>query len=86
MGASGETMLAIGALAMLWLVIAAVIAAVAAQRFRLAQQVLEAAQANARLIDIMPARPLLVRVDRSVEVGLPAAARSWPRRNAAGPG
>src|SRR6476659_8186502 len=68
MGASGETVLAIGALAILWLVIAATIAAVAAQRFRLAQQVLASAQANARLLDIMPARPLLVRPDRSIEV------------------
>jgi signal transduction histidine kinase len=68
MGASGETVLAIGALAILWLVIAAAIAAVAAQRFRLAQQVLASAQANARLLDIMPARPLLVRPDRSIEV------------------
>ena len=67
MGASGETGLAIAALALLWLGIAAAISAVAARRFRLAQQVLDAAQANARLIELMPARPLVVRPDRRIE-------------------
>jgi signal transduction histidine kinase len=68
MSASGETGLAIAALALLWLVIAVAIAVVAAQRFRLAQQVLDAAQANARLIELMPARPLVVRQGKRVEV------------------
>ena len=62
---------AIGAaagLALLWLGIAATIAIVAARRFRLAQQVLDAAQANARLLELMPARPLAVRADHRIEV------------------
>ena len=68
MSASGETGLAIAALALLWLVIAVAIAVAAAQRFRLAQQVLDTAQANARLIELMPARPLVVRQGKRVEV------------------
>ena len=68
MSASGETGLAIAALALLWLVIAVAIAIAAAQRFRLAQQVLDTAQANARLIELMPARPLVVRQGKRVEV------------------
>jgi signal transduction histidine kinase/PAS domain-containing protein len=67
MGASGETGLAIAVLALLWLGIAAALAVLAARRFRLAQQVLGAAQANARLLELMPARPLLVRPDQRVE-------------------
>ena len=68
MSASGETGLAIAALALLWLVIALAIAVAAARRFRLAQQVLDTAQANARLIELMPARPLVVRQGKKVEV------------------
>jgi len=68
MSASGETGLAIAALVLLWLVIAVAIAVAAAQRFRLAQQVLDTAQANARLIELMPARPLVVRQGKRVEV------------------
>jgi signal transduction histidine kinase len=67
MGALGETGLAIAALALLWLGIAAAIAVLGARRFRLAQQVLGAAQANARLLEVMPARPLLVRADQRIE-------------------
>ena len=59
--------IAIVALALLWLAIAAFMAIIAARRFRLAEQVLDAARANARLIELMPARPLLVRPDRRVE-------------------
>jgi signal transduction histidine kinase len=59
---------AIAALAALWLAIAAVIAILAARRFRLAQQILDAARANARLLELMPARPLLVRPDQRLEV------------------
>src|SRR5689334_9051598 len=55
------------ALALLWLGIAAAVAVVAARRFSLAQQVLEAARANARLLELMPARPMLVRADGRVE-------------------
>ena len=63
MGASGATTLAIAALALLWLGVAAAIALVAARRFRLAQQVLAAAQSNARLLELMPARPVVVHPD-----------------------
>jgi signal transduction histidine kinase len=68
MSASGETGLAIAALALLWLVIAVAIAVAAARRFHLAQQVLDAAKANARLLELMPARPLVVRPGARVEV------------------
>jgi len=68
MGASGETGLAIAALALLWLGIAVAVAVAAARRFRLAQQVLDAARANARLLELMPARPLVVRPGKRVEV------------------
>ena len=68
MSASGEINLAIAALALLWLGIAAAIAVIAARRFRLAQQILNAAQANARLLELTPARPLVVRPGKRVEV------------------
>jgi signal transduction histidine kinase len=55
------------ALALLWLAVAAAMAIAAARRFRLAQQVLDAAQANARLLELMPARPLVVRGDGRLE-------------------
>ena len=71
MGATGMTEMAIAALALLWVAISAAIAVIAARRFRLAQQVIAAAQANARLIEIMPCRPLLVRADRSIEIDEP---------------
>jgi signal transduction histidine kinase/PAS domain-containing protein len=67
MGASSVTGLAIAALALLWLVIAIAIAILAARRFRVAEQLIEAAQANARLLQLMPARPLLVRSDQTIE-------------------
>jgi signal transduction histidine kinase len=68
MGASGVTSLAIAALALLWVAIGAAIAVVAARRFRLAQQVLDAARANSRLLEMMPARPALVRPDGRIEI------------------
>ena len=55
-------------LALLWLAIGAAVAVIAARRFRLAQEVLEAAQVNARLIQLMPARPLIVHADERIEV------------------
>ncbi|MFL6776972.1 MAG: PAS-domain containing protein [Sphingomicrobium sp.] len=67
MGASSVTGLAIAALALLWLVIAIAIAILAARRFRIAEQLIETAQANARLLQLMPARPLLVRADQTIE-------------------
>ena len=67
MAASSATILAIAGLALLWLVLAATIAIVAARRFRLAQQVLGTARANARLLEAAPARPLVVRPDGRIE-------------------
>jgi signal transduction histidine kinase len=67
MGASGVTTFAIVILALLWLIIAAATALVASRRFQLAQQIIDAAQSNARLLELMPARPLVVRADKRVE-------------------
>ena len=55
------------ALGLLWLAIAAAISIAAARRFRLAEQVLGAARSNATLLDLTPARPLVVRADERVE-------------------
>src|SRR5438270_12886897 len=63
MSASGATTWAIAALALLWLGIAGALTLVAARRLRLAQLVLGAARANARLLEVMPGRPLLVGRD-----------------------
>ena len=68
MSASGATGLAIVAVVLLWLGIAVAMAIVAARRFRLAEQVLDAARANARLLRLTPARPLLVHPDDRVEI------------------
>ena len=67
MGALGATGLIIAALALLWLAIAVALSLIAARRFALAEQVLGAAQANAKLLEISPARPLLIRSDGRVE-------------------
>jgi signal transduction histidine kinase len=67
MGAVGTNDLVVVALALLWLGIAASIALIAARRFRVAEQVLGAARANATLLEISPARPLLVRPDGRIE-------------------
>ena len=60
--------LAVTALALIWLVVAVVIAIAAARRYRLAERVLGAARANAALLETTPARPLLVSPDGKVEV------------------
>ena len=67
MGAIGETGVIIVALALLWVGVAAALSLTAARRFRLAEQVLGAARANATLLEISPARPLVVRCDGRVE-------------------
>jgi signal transduction histidine kinase len=67
MSASSASIWIIVALALLWLVLAAAISIVAARRFRLAQQVLDVARANARLLELTPARPLQVRADDRIE-------------------
>ena len=66
-GAASATSLAIGALALLWLGLAAAIAIAAARRFSLAQRVLDTARTNARLLEVMPARPLVVFADGRIE-------------------
>lgn len=68
MGATGETGLAIAALALLWLGMAVAMAVLAARRFRLAEQVLDAARTNAQLLELAPSRPLVVRIDQRIEV------------------
>jgi signal transduction histidine kinase len=67
MSAIGEAGLTIVALALLWVGVAAALSLAAARRFRLAEQVLGAARANATLLEISPARPLVVRSDGRVE-------------------
>ncbi len=56
------------ALAALWILVAVALSLAAARRFRLAEQVLGAARANAALLEISPARPLAVRGDGRVEI------------------
>jgi signal transduction histidine kinase len=67
MSAVGEAGLVIAALALLWVGIAAALSLAAARRFRLAEQILGAARSNATLLEISPARPLVVRSDGKVE-------------------
>ena len=67
MSASGTLNLAIAGLALLWLGVGIAIAFFAARRFRLAEQIIGAAKANARLLELMPARPLLVQADQKIE-------------------
>jgi signal transduction histidine kinase len=55
------------ALAALWIAVALGLSLAAARRLRLAERVLGAARANATLLEISPARPLLVRADGEVE-------------------
>jgi PAS domain-containing protein len=59
---------ALACLALIWIGIAAWVTLVASRRLRLAQQVLEAARSNARLLELMPARPLLITPDGRVDV------------------
>ncbi len=67
MAGVGEAGVIIAALALLWVAVAFAISLLAARRFRLASQVLDAARANATLLDISPARPLVVHSDGRVE-------------------
>jgi signal transduction histidine kinase len=59
---------AVVAIGLLWLALAAAIAVRAARRLRLAEQVLNTARANATLLELAPARPLLVRPDLRIEI------------------
>ena len=58
----------IAALALLWLAVAIGLSMLAARRLRLAQDVLGAARSNATLLELAPARPLLVRADDRIEI------------------
>jgi signal transduction histidine kinase len=58
---------AIAILGLGWLGIAAAVSIVAARRFRLAEQVLAAARANATLLELSPARALVVRTNDRIE-------------------
>ena len=67
MSALGATTIWIVALALLWLALAVAMTIVAARRFRLAEDVLGAARANATLLELAPARPLVIRPDQRLE-------------------
>jgi signal transduction histidine kinase len=69
MGSGGltATVWAILGLALLWLAIAIAVAILAARRLALAQTVLGAARTNAKLLELAPSRPLLVRPDDRIE-------------------
>ena len=68
MAGLATTGLIAAALAALWIGVALGLSLAAARRIRLAERVLGAARVNATLLEISPARPLLVRVDGQVEV------------------
>ena len=57
----------IAALALLWLGVAIALSILAARRLGLAHKVLGAARSNATLLELAPARPLVVRADRRIE-------------------
>src|SRR5436190_2242077 len=70
MGGGGQPMAvwAIIALGLLWLGVAIGLSILAGRRLRLAQDVLAAARSNATLLELTPARPLLVRSDQRIEM------------------
>ena len=70
MGSGGlpGTLWIIVAIGLLWVAVAAAVAVIAARRFRLAQEVLDAARSGAALLELTPARPLLARKDGTIEV------------------
>src|SRR5436190_1011821 len=70
MGGGGQPMAvwAIIALGLLWLGVAIGLSILAARRLRLAQDVLAAGRSNATLLELTPARPLLVRSDQRIEM------------------
>jgi signal transduction histidine kinase len=57
----------IAGLALLWLCVAIAVSIAAARRLRFAEQVIGAARGHATLLEIMPARPLVVHADDKVE-------------------
>src|SRR5690242_20230442 len=67
MSAVSASVLAIVALALLWLAIAIVVAVHAARRARVAAAIVGAARSNAALLEFSPARPVLVHPDGRIE-------------------
>ena len=61
------TWIMVAALLLLWLALAITITILAARRFRLAEEVLSAARVNATLLELTPARPLIIRADHKIE-------------------
>ena len=68
MGGIATTAVVAAALAAVWIAVAATISVAAARRLRVANQVLAAARANSTLLQVSPARPLIVRGDGRVEL------------------
>jgi len=66
-GGLATTGLIAAALAALWILIAAILSIAAARRIRAAQTVVSTAHNLQNLVDLSPARPLVVRADGSVE-------------------
>ena len=83
-GLGGPAWLALG-IAGLWLAIAAALLVLAARRIREANSVVDTAASMAALLDVAPARPLLVRPDGTVdadhrllrELGLDVSINRW---------
>jgi signal transduction histidine kinase len=65
--AGAVTMVAM-ALAALWIAVAIAVSIAAARRFRRASAIMSSAHAMASLLDVAPARPLLVHADGRIEV------------------
>jgi signal transduction histidine kinase len=65
-GLSG-TIWAIVALGLIWLGVAIALSILAARRLRLAENVLGAARSNATLLELAPARPLVIRAGMRIE-------------------
>jgi signal transduction histidine kinase len=63
----GSASIVIAAIALVWIGIAIALSLLAARRLRTASEVLGAARSNATLLEISPARPLLVRADGRIE-------------------
>jgi signal transduction histidine kinase len=63
----GSASIVIAAIALVWIGIAIALSLLAARRLRTAGEVLGAARSNATLLEISPARPLLVRADGRIE-------------------
>ncbi|HEY1142982.1 MAG TPA: ATP-binding protein [Sphingomicrobium sp.] len=83
-GLGGSSWIVLG-IAGLWLAIAAALLVLAARRMRDASSLVSSARSLAALVEVAPARPLLVRADGSLdadrrlirELGLPRPPRSW---------